>query len=240
MDAHGTIMTSKVIPNIFDTKAALASQLADDVAKRLQDKVTANGSASIAVSGGSTPKVFFEKLSQHDIDWDKVSVIMVDERYVPPGDDRSNEKLIRDNLLKGKAASAKLVSFWQEGQNIDQAEATLDGVLKAYPNIDITVLGMGLDGHTASFFPGGNNLEAATKTSCERAIIQMEAEGAGEPRLTLTLPVIVNSSYLVLHIEGDGKRDVLDQALNAELAEAPPIRTVIEALNGSINLYWAP
>lgn len=240
MDAHGTIMTSKVIPNIFDTKADLASQLADDVAKRLQDKITANGSASIAVSGGSTPKVFFEKLSQHDIDWDKVFVIMVDERYVPPGDDRSNEKLIRDNLLKGKAASAKLVSFWQEGQNIDQAEATLDSVLKAYPNIDITVLGMGLDGHTASFFPGGNNLEAATKTSCERAIIQMEAEGAGEPRLTLTLPVIVNSSYLVLHIEGDGKRDVLDQALNAELAEAPPIRTVIEALNGSINLYWAP
>ena len=240
MAAHGTIMTSKVIPNIFDTKADLASQLADDVATRLQDKVTSNGVASIAVSGGSTPKVFFEKLSQHDIDWDKVSIIMVDERYVPPGDDRSNEKLIRDNLLQGKAASAKLVSFWQEGQNIDQAEATLDGILKAYPNIDITVLGMGLDGHTASFFPGGNNLEAATKTSCERAIIQMEAEGAGEPRLTLTLPVIVNSSYLVLHIEGDGKRDVLDQALNAELAEAPPIRTVIEALNGSINLYWAP
>ena len=240
MDAHGTIMTSKVIPNIFDTKADLASQLADDVATRLQDKITSNGAASIAVSGGSTPKVFFEKLSQRDIDWDKVSIIMVDERYVPPGDDRSNEKLIRDNLLQGKAASAKLVSFWQEGQNIDQAEATLDGVLKAYPNIDITVLGMGLDGHTASFFPGGNNLEAATKTSCERAIIQMEAEGAGEPRLTLTLPVIVNSSYLVLHIEGDGKRDVLDQALNAELAEAPPIRTVIEALNGSINLYWAP
>ena len=233
-------MTSKVIPNIFDTKADLASQLADDVATRLQDKVTSNGVASIAVSGGSTPKVFFEKLSQRDIDWDKVSIIMVDERYVPPGDDRSNEKLIRDNLLQGKAASAKLVSFWQEGQNIDQAEATLDGILKAYPNIDITVLGMGLDGHTASFFPGGNNLEAATKTSCERAIIQMEAEGAGEPRLTLTLPVIVNSSYLVLHIEGDGKRDVLDQALNAELAEAPPIRTVIEALNGSINLYWAP
>ena len=240
MAAHGTIMTSKVIPNIFDTKADLASQLADDVATRLQDKITSNGAASIAVSGGSTPKVFFEKLSQRDIDWDKVSIIMVDERYVPPGDDRSNEKLIRDNLLQGKAASAKLVSFWQEGQNIDQAEATLDGVLKAYPNIDITVLGMGLDGHTASFFPGGNNLEAATKTSCERAIIQMEAEGAGEPRLTLTLPVIVNSSYLVLHIEGDGKRDVLDQALNAELAEAPPIRTVIEALNGSINLYWAP
>lgn len=233
-------MTSKVIENIFDTKTDLAVQLASDVATRLQDKVTANGGASIAVSGGSTPKVFFEKLSQHDIDWDKVSIIMVDERYVHPGDDRSNEKLIRDNLLKGKAASAKLVSFWQEGQNIDQAEATLDGVLKAYPDIDITVLGMGLDGHTASFFPGGNNLEAATKTSCERAIIQMEAEGAGEPRLTLTLPIIVNSSYLVLHIEGDGKRDVLDQALNTELAEAPPIRTVIEALNSPINLYWAP
>lgn len=240
MGAHGTIMTSKVIPHNFENKDALAAGLADDVAKRLQDKINANGTATIAVSGGSTPKVFFDKLSMHDVDWEKVSVIMVDERYVPPGDDRSNEKLIRDNLLKGKAASAQLVSFWQDGQDINQAEATLDGVLKAYPNIDITVLGMGLDGHTASFFPGGNNLEAATMMSCESAIIQMEAEGAGEPRLTLTLPVIVNSSYLVLHIEGDGKRSVLDQALNAELAEAPPIRTVIEALNGSINLYWAP
>ena len=240
MGAHGTIMTSNVIAHNFENKDALATALADDVAKRLQDKIDANGRATIAVSGGSTPKVFFDKLSKHKIDWDKVAVIMVDERYVPPGDDRSNEKLIRDNLLQGKAANAQLISFWQEGQDINQAEKTLDGVLKAYPHIDITVLGMGMDGHTASFFPGGNNLKAATMMSCESAIIQMEAEGAGEPRLTLTLPVIVNSSYLVLHIEGDGKRSVLDQALNADLAEAPPIRTVIEALNGSINLYWAP
>lgn len=233
-------MTSKIVPHIFDGKAELASGLADDVAKRLRDGIGANGRASIAVSGGSTPKVFFQKLSQQEIDWEKVTVIMVDERYVHPGDDRSNEKLIRENLLQGDAAKASLVSFWQEGQDISQAEVSLDSVLKAYPHIDITVLGMGLDGHTASFFPGGNNLEAATMMSCESAIIQMEAEGAGEPRLTLTLPVIVNSSYLVLHIEGDGKRSVLDEALNTELADAPPIRTVIEALNGSINLYWAP
>lgn len=233
-------MTIKVAPHIFDGKAELAAGLADDVAKRLQSKIDANGSASIAVSGGSTPKVFFQHLSQHAIDWEKVTVIMVDERYVHPTDDRSNEKLIRENLLQGDAAKATLISFWQEGQDITQAEATLDGVLKAAPHIDITVLGMGMDGHTASFFPGGNNLETATMMSCERSIIQMEAEGAGEPRLTLTLPVIVNSSYLVLHIEGDGKRSVLDEALNAELADAPPIRTVIEALNGSINLYWAP
>lgn len=233
-------MTSKVVPHIFDGKDELASGLADDVAKRLQSKIDANGAASIAVSGGSTPKAFFQQLSQKEIDWEKVTVIMVDERYVHPGDDRSNEKLIRENLLQGDAAKATLISFWQEGQDITQAEATLDGVLKAAPYIDITVLGMGMDGHTASFFPGGNNLEAATMMSCERAIIQMEAEGAGEPRLTLTLPVIVNSSYLVLHIEGDGKRSVLDEALNSELEGAPPIRTVIEALNGSINLYWAP
>lgn len=232
-------MTSKVIPHIFDTKTDLASGLANDVAKRLQDKIDANGVATIAVSGGSTPKAFFDMLSNHQIEWEKVTVIMVDERYVPPGDDRSNEKLIRDHLLQNRAVNASLVSFWQDGQDINQAEVTLNGVMKAYPRIDVTVLGMGMDGHTASFFPGGNNLKAATMMSCQSAIIQMEAEGAGEPRLTLTLPAIVNSAYHVLHIEGDGKRSVLDQALNAELADAPPIRTVIDALNGSINLYWA-
>lgn len=115
-------MTSKVVPHIFDGKDELASGLADDVAKRLQSKIDANGAASIAVSGGSTPKAFFQQLSQKEIDWEKVTVIMVDERYVHPGDDRSNEKLIRENLLQGDAAKATLISFWQEGQDITQAD----------------------------------------------------------------------------------------------------------------------
>lgn len=234
-------MTNRVTPHIFENSSALATTLAQDIAQRLSDAIASNGSASIAVSGGSTPKQLFAELSHCDIAWNNVTIIMVDERYVAPDDNRSNEKLIREHLLQNNAQAAELISFWQDGKDIDQAEDKLNSVLNARGhNIDITVLGMGLDGHTASFFPGGNNLEAATNPSTDRAIIQMEAEGAGEPRLTLTLPIIVKSNYLVLHIEGDNKREVFDQALTADLSNTPPIRTVIEELNSPIQLYWAP
>jgi 6-phosphogluconolactonase len=240
-DALGTTMTKQINRNKFSDKIELAAALASDVAIRLIDAIAKNGTASLAVSGGSTPKLFFTQLSTQDVAWDKVTVILVDERYVAPDDTRSNEKLVRENLLQGKAAAASLFGFWREGLDIDQAETALNQSFKnQISTLDVAILGMGLDGHTASFFPGGNHLELATDPSCSSSIIQMMAEGAGEPRLTLTLPILVRAEYLVLHIEGNDKQDVLNNALIIDPDKAPPIRTVIEELNSPIQLYWAP
>lgn len=233
-------MTRKTADNTFANGQDLAVQLAGDVATRLKKAIADNGRATLAVSGGSTPKLFFGELSKSDIAWENVTIILVDERFVAPDSSRSNERLVRDNLMVGSAAKANLIGFWSEGKDIDQAEQiAADKIAASSLPINVAILGMGLDGHTASFFPGGSNLKDAMDRNNPNNVIQMEAEGAGEPRLTLTLPLIVKSDYVVLHIEGQAKHDVLKEALSDNTSNAP-IRTVIDELNSPINLYWAP
>ncbi len=160
--------------------------------------IEAKGKATLAVSGGTTPKTFFAKLSQIDLPWQRVTVTLVDERQVPETSERSNARLVRETLLVDKAAAAKFVPL------IDTDAAA------ALPPFDVTVLGMGADGHTASFFPGGDRLAEAMNSNTQARIIAMTAPGAGEPRLTFTLPVIEATGRLELHIEGAEKKDVLD------------------------------
>lgn len=224
----------------FSSKTDLADQLASDIAQMLTHAIDAKGSATLAVSGGSTPKLLFQTLSKTDIDWQKVTILLVDERFVPPTDERSNEKLVRDNLLKNAAQAANMFGLWVEGETIHGARHHLDAKIKALGALDVVILGMGTDGHTASFFPGGSNLESALNMSCGQSILDMQAEGAGEPRLTLTLPNIIRADQILLHIEGDSKLKVLKEAMAHMSDEHLPIRTVIDASPSPVALYWAP
>lgn len=126
---------------IFEAREALAETLARDVADELARAIEAKGRATLAVSGGTTPKLFFEKLSVIDIPWSRVSVTLVDERQVPESSERSNARLVRQHLLQNKAAAARFVPL------VDNPDA------ENIPAFDVAVLGMGNDGHTASFFP---------------------------------------------------------------------------------------
>jgi 6-phosphogluconolactonase len=102
------------------------------------------------------------------------------------------------------------------------------------------VLGMGGDGHTASFFPGGDLLAQATDPATTTTVLPMRAPGAGEPRITLTLPVLRDAGHLYLHIEGGEKRQVLQQALSGQGAGAGyPIRTLMQALRAPLQVYLA-
>ena len=185
---------------IFDAREALAETLARDVADELDRAIEAKGRATLAVSGGTTPKLFFEKLSEIDIPWSRVSVTLVDERQVPETSERSNARLVRTHLLRNKAAAA---SFIPLAGNPAAARVAA---------FDVAVLGMGSDGHTASFFPGGDRLSEALDAESGKRLIDLTAPGAGEPRLTFTLPVLEQSGRLALHIEGAEKRQVLKQA----------------------------
>ncbi len=145
-------MTAKL--NSFDNGAALAEGLATRVADALSAGITARGRASLAVSGGSTPKAFFKALSSAGIDWPKVTVTLVDERFVPPENDRSNHKLVAENLLQNAARAAAFVPLYHAGETAEEAatEATTATAGICQP-FDVAILGMGTDGHTASFFP---------------------------------------------------------------------------------------
>ncbi|MCA3554729.1 6-phosphogluconolactonase [Aestuariivirga sp.] len=212
---------------IFEAREALAASLARDVADELARAIEARGKATLAVSGGATPTLFFEKLSEIGIAWSRVSVTLVDERQVPESSERSNARLVRRHLLRNKAAAARFVPL------VDNPDAA------KLPAFDVAVLGMGNDGHTASFFPGGDTLAEAIDAGTSKRLIAISAPGADEPRLTFTLPVLESAGRLALHIEGAQKKQVLKQALAEGPEEDMPVRAVLRGA-APVTLYWCP
>lgn len=225
----------------FADGAELAAALADKVAERLETAIAARGGATLAVSGGSTPKRFFAELSKRDIDWSSVIVTLVDERMVSPGHDRSNHSLARKHLLQNKASAARFVALFSDAETLEKAAEfaalRIDGL--DLP-LDVVVLGMGTDGHTASFFPEGSTLASVTDPECRESVMAIKAPGAGEPRLTLTLPRIVEAGLIVLHIEGEAKNAVLAGALTPGPVADIPVRAVLNHAPHPVEIYWAP
>jgi 6-phosphogluconolactonase len=212
---------------IFKTGAELAQQLADDVASWLRAAIVKKNFAVLAVSGGSTPKPFFANLSNMQLEWSKVQITLVDERQVPEDSVRSNAKLVKESLLQNFSAEAQFIPLF-ENPNAQN--------LKAF---DVVILGMGNDGHTASFFPGGDNLVEALNLNTEHDIIEMNAPGAGEPRLTFSLARLLAATHLCLHIQGADKDAVLQKALSADDQSEMPVRAVLNSAK-PLNLYWCP
>ncbi|MDF1610146.1 6-phosphogluconolactonase [Hoeflea sp. YIM 152468] len=225
----------------FANGAELANALAARVAGALTAAIEARGRATLAVSGGTTPKNFFIALSNLPIAWNKVTVTLVDERMVPPSNDRSNHRLASLFLLQNHAAEAAFVPLYSSPGDATAMAAAAAGKIDALaPPLDVVVLGMGTDGHTASFFPGGTTLAAVTDPACGQSVMAIEAPGAGEPRLTLTLPRIVDAGLIVLHMEGDEKHSVLTRALEAGDDAEMPVRAVLRHARTAVELFWAP
>ncbi len=225
----------------FGTKEDLALTLAGTVAEHLNDGLAANGRATLAVSGGSTPARFFAALGRRkDVDWPNVTVTLVDERWVPETSDRSNAGLVNERMLQGPAASAHFVPLYMGGDAPDAAGiARTNMALGALPErFDAVVLGMGNDGHTASFFPGGDTLSEAL--SGNGPAIAISAPGAGEPRVTLVLKRILAASALYLHIEGEEKLTTLDRAAGEGPVEDMPVRAILRQSETPLTIFWSP
>jgi len=213
--------------HIFSSRPELAAALARDVAETLRRCLAAKGAATLAVSGGSTPAPFFAALAREQIDWAHVTVTLVDERQVPETSPRSNAALVRRSLLVECAAAARFVPLFG---NEAQAARLL---------LDVVVLGMGTDGHTASFFPGGDTLAQAIDPHTDHPLLAISAPGAGEPRLTFTLPKLLAASMLCLHIEGADKMKVLEAALAGDDVAEMPVRAVLLSAC-PVKLFWCP
>ena len=224
----------------FADKATLAKELAESVADRIRTAIAERGTAAIAVSGGSTPGKFFAALGKtKDIEWDKVVVTLVDERWVDETSDRSNALLVNEKMLQGPAATARFFPLYSGGDEpTDAAVAKTNALMAELPKpFAAVILGMGNDGHTASFFPGGDTLDQALTTTGPTLAIR--APGAGEPRITFTLPRLLETDGLYLHIEGDKKASVLDTALGDGPVEDMPIRAVLRS-GAPVSAYWCP
>lgn len=225
--------------NEFETRDDLAAGLAARVANTLKTAIAERDAAFLAVSGGTTPGRFFAALSREKLDWSKVTVTLVDERFVPESSPRSNAALAKSSLLQNEAAAARFAPLFHEASSVEQGADLADAGLRTLPwPLDAAILGMGADGHTASFFPDAKDLDTLLDPASARLVMPVHAETAGETRLTLTLPALVHAGLLVVHIEGAEKRSVIEAALAAD--KALPIRTVIERAPRAAEIYWAP
>jgi 6-phosphogluconolactonase len=234
---------SEITTRNFSDPQALAAALAARVADDLRQAIAARGYAVLAVSGGSTPKHFFAQLSHAELDWAKVSVTLVDERWAPESSERSNARLVKAALLTHQAAAARFVPLYQPEAATPEAglvalRTRLDGLPARF---DAVILGMGNDGHTASFFPGADRLAEALDLNGTARVLPINAAGAGEPRITFTLPALLDTAALYLHIEGAAKRELLAAAEQGQGAAADyPIRAVLTQTRVPLTVYWCP
>jgi 6-phosphogluconolactonase len=221
----------------FPSREALAESLSQKVASVLSGAIATRGRALLAVSGGTTPALFFRTLSQADLDWSRVTVTLVDERFVPEDSPRSNARFAQENLLIGKAAAARFVGLYRDAPDVETAARLADDTIwRLGLPLDAVVLGMGPDGHTASFFPDVPTLPALLAPINKTLVAPVHAPSGGEPRLTLTMPAIAGASFLALHIEGEAKRKVLASVLEGE---ALPIGAVLENSKEPVEIFWA-
>lgn len=231
-----------VTTHSFSDCKAQAQALAERVADQLRTSLAARGEAALAVSGGSTPKQFFGQLAQQKLDWSRVHVTLVDERWVPESDPRSNAQLVKSLLLQGDAAAATFVPLYTGDASPEAGLAIAQARIDALPRpFDVVVLGMGDDGHTASFFPGGDHLAEALDLDGTASVLPMQAPGAGEPRITLSLPTLLQTHALYLLVSGNSKRDLLaDARLGLGEAQHYPVRAVLTQTRVPVAVYWCP
>lgn len=207
--------------------------LANVIAGQLADFLRRDGRATFCVPGGTTPGPVFDTLSGVDIDWAHVGVVLNDERWVAEDSPRSNTRLLRERLLVGKAAAATLIPMHADTQTPeDSLNALAEGLAPHLP-ISVLLLGMGADMHTASLFPGADRLAEALSPDAP-PVMALRAEAAGEPRLTLTLPVLRSAMHVHLLITGPEKRAALDRAAQLSPEEAP-VRAILDLA----TVHWA-
>ncbi|WP_077999132.1 6-phosphogluconolactonase [Edwardsiella tarda] len=218
---------------------ALNEQLADDIAARLRQGIAARGQASLVVSGGRTPLGLFARLSQQALDWSRVTITLADERWVAPQDEASNERLVREHLLQGAASAARFIGLKNDAATPFVGAVASEAALAAIPRpFDVVILGMGDDGHTASLFPGAENLFPALAMDSGRVCMGMTPLTAPLDRITLTLPALLDSRQIYLHLVGDTKRQVYLQAVGGVEVNEMPIRAVLQQSRTPVDVYW--
>jgi 6-phosphogluconolactonase len=212
---------------VVSDASQLARACAERVAALIDLALDERDRAHIALSGGTTPAAAYRVLNKEHLPWNRVDVVLGDERWVPPTDPASNARMLRDTLLAegGPGADAR---FHPVPTDLDSPDASVDA-FEAYvrdlcpgdpPRFDVMLLGLGDDGHTASLFPG----TAATQEQTRLVTI---GAGKGLERISLTAPVLSAARQVIFLVSGAAKRQALQRLLDpAEPADRTPAKLV--------------
>lgn len=213
--------------------------------KVLQEAVTRRGTASLAVSGGSTPRALYQQLAREKLDWEKVTIVLADERWVEPGEAGSNESFVRSTLLTGRAEKARFIPLKAPGDTPVEGLQTVEKRLSdiRFP-LDAAILGLGNDGHTLSWFPHAQGLENALRKDGSRvaAITARKSAVTGDHlhRITLTLAALQGVSLCALLIRGEDKRAAFEAAVQPGPVEDAPVRALLTHETITLETYWSP
>ena len=224
---------------VGESPEGVAVDLADAVAEFLAIRLQDAPRVSLVVSGGSTPVPFFKALSEKDLDWSRVDVLLADERWVDEDDPASNTRLVKDKLLRNRAASARFLSLKQPGatpaEGLDAVRAELTDL--ALP-LDVLILGMGNDGHTASLFPDAPELAHAMDPACQEVVSAAAPASQAQKRITLTWPPLRDARFTALHLKGEDKLDTLKKAASdLDNVMEMPIRAFLKP---GLQVFWSP
>lgn len=227
----------------FDRRDALAQALAEHIARHLQLAIDQRERAGIAFSGGSTPIDLFKYLARQPLDWQRITATLVDERWVDHDSPESNEALVRQHLQQDGAKDLKLIGLKSAHASPEQALPSVEARLEALPwPLDCVHLGMGLDGHTASWFADAPEYEtmmalSRRQESAAPKLVAMHPQTAPWPRISLSPQAVLSARAMVVQLNGDDKRAVLDRALAGDTTL--PITRVLQG-DAPVTIFWAP
>lgn len=223
----------------YSDNSDLIKELAPKIGSTLRQVISKRGRASIAVSGGKTPAPLFDALSMQDIPWSLVTITLVDERWVEENNPASNALLVREHLLQNRAALAQFVGLKSAHEDPFEASIVVQmRLLKRVMPLDLVILGMGEDGHTASFLPGATGLSEALApdSNCLCCGIQ---PSEGLARMTLSLPTLLSAGIRILYIAGKDRYQMLVNAMQSGAADEVPVRAVLHQPQYPIDIYYA-
>ncbi|MEP3892330.1 MAG: 6-phosphogluconolactonase [Hellea sp.] len=211
----------------FTSRDVMVQNASRQIAEAITAAITERGQASLMLSGGSSPRPVYEALSEMDLPWDKVTIGLVDDRWIQRGKAGSNETFLDETLLKNAAKAARFIGLKTHDVSPAAGAETSEKNISFIPRpFDVCVMGMGLDGHTASWFPNSKGLIDALNIDNSKTVMAIDARGcaaAGDhpDRITLTLSAVMASKQIILLIPGAGKADVFKASADKSVYDAP-------------------
>ncbi len=221
----------------FESRDAASVAAATRIAELLENRLEHQSRASLVVSGGSSPMDCFGTLARTPLDWERVEVLLSDERWVPPDHEDSNEKQAREALLVDAASVASLKPVYAEGTTPEQRCDDLQDPLPVLP-FSCSLIGMGADGHFASLFPDADNLDLGLDVESGRLYVPVATQASPHPRISMTLAAISRSDEIVLLFFGDEKLAVYEQARTD--ANGFPVSKLLRQKRAPVRVFWAP